>query len=97
MLVRQPELHDKLEQHNLRQLAQRIGVVAQLEPLNEKETAEYVGHRLSVAGGDPKSFHKNALRLLYWSSGGIPRVINTLYDLALVYAYAEQKKTSTRY
>ena len=92
MLVGQPELHDKLKQHNLRQLAQRIGVVAQLEPLNEKETAEYVRHRVSVAGGDPKLFHKNALRLIYWNSGGIPRVINTLCDLALVYAFAEQKK-----
>ena len=92
LLVGQPELHDKLKQHNLRQLAQRIGVVAQLDPLTEKETAEYVRHRVKVAGGDPKLFHKNALRLLYWNSGGIPRVINTLCDLALVYAFAEQKQ-----
>ena len=92
MLVGQPELHDKLKQNNLRQLAQRIGVVAQLDPLTEKETAEYVRHRIEVAGGDPKLFHKNALRLLHWNSGGIPRVINTLCDLALVYAFAEQKK-----
>ena len=91
LLVGQPELHEKLKQHNLRQLAQRIGVVAQLEPLDEKETAAYVRHRIEIAGGDPKIFHKNALRLVYWNSGGIPRVINTLCDLALVYAFAEQK------
>lgn len=92
MLVGQPELHDLLKRHDLRQLAQRIGVIAKLEPLDEKETAAYVHHRLSVAGGDPKIFHKNALRLIYWNSGGIPRVINTLCELALVYGFADQKQ-----
>ena len=82
----------QLKRHDLRQLAQRISVIAKLEPLDEKETAAYVRHRLTVAGGDPKLFHKNALRLIYWNSGGIPRVINTLCDLALVYGYADRKK-----
>tara|TARA_R110002096_G_scaffold116384_3_gene252145 strand:+ start:1708 stop:2715 length:1008 start_codon:yes stop_codon:yes gene_type:complete len=92
LLVGQPELHELLKRHDLRQLAQRISVIAKLEPLDEKETAAYVRHRLTVAGGDPKLFHKNALRLIYWNSGGIPRVINTLCDLALVYGYADRKK-----
>jgi hypothetical protein len=92
LLVGQPELHDLLKRHDLRQLAQRISVIAKLDPLDEKETAAYVRHRLTVAGGDPKLFHKNALRLIYWNSGGIPRVINTLCDLALVYGYADRKK-----
>lgn len=92
MLVGQPELHDLLKRHELRQLAQRIGVMARLEPLDERETAAYIHHRITVAGGDPKIFHKNALRLIYWNSGGIPRVINTLCELALVYGFADQKK-----
>lgn len=92
MLVGQPELHDLLKRHELRQLAQRIGVIAKLEPLDEKETVAYIHHRLTVAGGDPKIFHKNALRLIYWNSGGIPRVINTLCELALVYGFADQKR-----
>jgi len=92
LLVGQPELHELLKRHDLRQLAQRISVIAKLEPLDEKETAEYICHRLSVAGGDPKLFHKNALRLIYRNSGGIPRVINTLCDLALVYGYADRKQ-----
>ena len=92
MLIGQPEFHDLLKKHELRQLAQRIGIVAKLEPLDEKETAEYVRHRLTVAGGDPKLFHKNALRLIHWNSGGIPRVINTLCELALVYAFADKRK-----
>ena len=92
LLVGQPELHDILKRHDLRQLAQRISVIAKLEPLDEKETADYIRHRITVAGGDPKIFHKNALRLIYWNSGGIPRVINTLCDLALVYGYADRKR-----
>lgn len=91
LLVGQPELHETLKRHDLRQLAQRIGVTARLEPLDEKETARYIRHRIERAGGDPALFHKNALRLIYWNSGGIPRVINTLCELALVYAYADRK------
>jgi hypothetical protein len=81
-----------LKRHDLRQLAQRISVMARLEPLDEKETARYIRHRIERAGGDPALFHKNALRLIYWNSGGIPRVINTLCELALVYAYADRKQ-----
>ena len=92
LLVGQPELHDLLKRHDLRQLAQRISVMSNLEPLDEKETADYVKHRIEIAGGDPKLFHKNALRLIYRNSGGIPRVINTLCELALVYAYADRKR-----
>ena len=92
LLVGQPELHDLLKRHELRQLAQRIGVFARLGPLDEKETADYVSHRLEVVGGNPKLFHKNALRLIHWNSGGIPRVINTLCELALVYAYADSRR-----
>jgi len=91
LLVGQPELHEILKRHELRQLAQRISVFAKLEPLDERETAAYVRHRMEAAGGDPGIFHKNALRLIYWNSGGVPRVINTLCELALVYAYAEGK------
>ena len=92
LLVGQPELHDKLKRHELRQLAQRISVSHRVEPLDEAETAEYVRHRLRVAGGDPRIFHKNALRLIHRNSGGIPRIINTLCDQALVYGYADGKR-----
>lgn len=91
LLIGQPELHDLLKRHELRQLAQRISVFAKLEALDERETAAYVRHRVNGVGGDPNLFHKNARRLIYWNSGGGPRVINTLCELALVYAYAEGK------
>lgn len=92
LVVGQPELHETLKRHDLRQLAQRISVAYRLEPLEAEETAAYVRHRLSAAGGNPNLFHKNALRLIHSNSGGIPRVINTLCDLALVYGYADEKK-----
>lgn len=91
LLVGQPELHDKLKRHELRQFAQRISVSHRVEPLNEAETIEYVSHRLKVANGDPRIFHRNALRLIHRNSGGIPRIINTLCDQALVYGYADGK------
>jgi type II secretory pathway predicted ATPase ExeA len=92
LIVGQPELHDMLKRHDLRQLAQRISVAYRLEPLDAEETAAYVKHRLIAAGGNPNLFHKNALRLIHSNSGGIPRVINTLCDLALVYGYADEKR-----
>lgn len=92
LIVGQPELHDMLKRHELRQLAQRISVAYRLEALEPEETAAYVRHRLTAAGGNPNLFHKNALRLIHSNSGGIPRVINTLCDLALVYGYADEKK-----
>jgi type II secretory pathway predicted ATPase ExeA len=54
LLVGQPELHDMLKRHDLRQLAQRISVMARLEPLDEKETARYIRHRIERAGGDAR-------------------------------------------
>ena len=92
LVVGQPELHEILRRHDLRQLAQRISVAYKLEPLDAEETAAYVRHRIAAAGGNPNLFHKNALRLIHSNSGGIPRVINTLCDLSLVYGYADEKK-----
>lgn len=86
LLVGQTELQHLLKRRELRQLAQRINVMENLGPLNEKETVRYVQHRLTLAGGEPKLFHKNALRLIYWNSRGIPRVINSLCELALARA-----------
>jgi general secretion pathway protein A len=50
-----------------------------------------VQHRLTVAGGDPGLFAPEALRMVSVASGGIPRVINTICDLAMVYGFSERK------
>jgi general secretion pathway protein A len=61
LVIGQPELHQLLKSPGLRQFTQRINVLANLEPLDEKETAAYVRHRLTIAGGDPKDLSQNNL------------------------------------
>ncbi len=90
MLVGQPELLRRLAQPSLRQLRQRIALVAELKPLTFRETTQYIGHRLSVAGcrqGVP--FTRAALRRLYAASGGIPRLVNVLADQAMILAFGD--------
>jgi general secretion pathway protein A len=88
MLVGQPELATLLARPDLRQLAQRITARYHLTPLEPHEAAEYVGHRLRVAGGDPNLFTARAVAAAHAQARGIPRLINILCDRALLGAYA---------
>ena len=90
VLVGQPELRDKLRRPELVQFAQRITVDYHLEPLTQEETRELIRHRLQVAGGDPELFTDAACEAVHRYSGGVPRLINLLCDLALVYGFADQ-------
>lgn len=92
ILVGQPELGKRLGHPGLRQLRQRIGLVVELKPLTFDETAEYVGHRLAVAGQRQRLFTKSALRKIYHASGGIPRLINVICDQALLSGYGARAK-----
>jgi len=89
ILIGQPELLDIMQRHELRQLAQRVSVDFKLHPLGYKETTAYIQHRLDVAGGNQNVFDKYAAAVVYYHSRGIPRLINTLCDFALVYGFAE--------
>lgn len=89
ILVGQPGLRDKLSRPDLEQFAQRIAVDYHIEPLNAEETRNYIRHRLTIAGGDPELFEKDAALSVYRYSNGTPRLINLLCDSALVYGYAE--------
>jgi general secretion pathway protein A len=93
ILVGQPELRSMLQLPQLKQFAQRVSVSHHLDALSADETCQYVRHRVSVAGGDPELFSEKACALLWFHSRGVPRVINTLCDMALVYAYAAQQQT----
>jgi len=90
ILVGQPELLEKLRKKELRQFAQRVSADYLLEPLTYRETEQYIKHRIRVAGGDENLFVKAAFATVYYHSGGIPRVINTICDMALVYGYADE-------
>ncbi len=91
ILVGQPELADKLKRPELRQFVQRISVDYHLRPLLLEDTIGYIKHRLAVAGGDPEVFSDSACFAVYYYTEGVPRLINVLCDLALVFGYAEEQ------
>jgi general secretion pathway protein A len=93
VLVGQPELDKKLDSVGLRQLKQRIAVRTQLGPLDADETQRYIERRLQIAGADPGSspiFSEEAVAGVYRHSRGLPRLINTLCENALITAYARR-------
>jgi general secretion pathway protein A len=92
MLVGQPELKEVLARPELRQLRQRIALRHHLRPFDERELREYVDERLRRAGYTGKGILKrSALRELYAVSGGIPRVVNSVCDCALLLAYSRDR------
>ena len=97
LLVGQPELDDKLDSNELRQLKQRIAFRAHLMPLDLGETQQYIERRLQLAGADSGNllFPAPASAAVYRHSRGIPRLINTICENALIAAYAKQSKVVT--
>lgn len=95
ILVGQPELNQMLARQDLRQLAQRITARYDLKALTWDECCEYVLHRCRVAGAQMPLFSRAALRAIYRMSSGIPRLINTLCDRALLGAYSIGKSQVT--
>ena len=93
----QPELNEKLAHPSIRQLNQRIAFQYQLNGLSQKETSEYVSHRLRVAGyaGDDL-FSTGALRALYKHTRGVPRLINVIAHKSMLAAYGEGKPRVSR-
>jgi len=92
ILIGQPELRELLARTDLRQLAQRITGRYHLEPLSREETAQYIEHRLQVAGALGEVFDAGAKRAVYRLSQGIPRLINVICDRALLGAYSQGKR-----
>jgi general secretion pathway protein A len=92
VLLGQPELDKTLSQPGFRQLRQRINLRYHLAPLSEKETKEYIGKRLRIAGAKGPIFSEKAIKQIYLKSGGIPRLINILCDNALLNGYALDQK-----
>ncbi len=95
ILLGQPELRDMLDRPELRQLAQRIVARYHLGPLKKEDTEAYVQHRLAVAGARQQIFTPSSMKTLYRLTGGIPRLINTVSDRALLGAYAEGRTAVT--
>lgn len=93
ILVGQPELKYKLRGRSLAQFAQRVTVHCHLGGLSRADVEKYIRHRLRVAGAKSLDiFDQNAIDDIHKYSRGIPRIINTLCDTALVYGFADDVK-----
>jgi general secretion pathway protein A len=93
VLVGQPELQQKLNLFELRQLRQRIAYKALITPLSVTESYNYFYHRLSLsARGKDAVFSNSAIKRIIKHSKGVPRIINVLGENALVASYSLQKK-----
>jgi general secretion pathway protein A len=93
VLVGQPELEDKLNSEGLRQLNQMIKVRYQIKALSEEESKDYIDHRLKLVGSSSlETFTSEALSMICRYAEGIPRIINTLCDNALLAGYRSYQK-----
>ena len=94
VLMGQPELRDRLNNHALRQLRQRITVRYHLPPLTQFEMNQYIQHRLEVSGanGSGPYFTRPALWRVYKYAKGIPRLVNAICDKALLAGYVQDQR-----
>jgi general secretion pathway protein A len=97
LLVGQPELDQKLDSVDLRQLKQRIALRSHLSALDLSETKGYIERRLQLAGSPTPSllFPPETVATIHQYSRGIPRLINTICENALIAAYARQASAVT--
>lgn len=88
-LVGQPELAERLNRPDLRQLKQRVALRCALGPLDHQETAAYIAARVRTAGGQPETlFTREAVLTIHKHSGGLPRLISVICDNVLVAGFA---------
>lgn len=97
ILAGQPELNDKLDAPDLEQLAQRIRLRFHLSALSSSEMRNYILHRLEVAGSQGREiFPADCFDVIYRYTGGVPRLINTLCDTALIAAATDNRDVVSR-
>lgn len=96
VLIGQPELRDMIRRPDMKQFAQRVAASFHLTHMNPETVKEYIDHRLQVAGAEAEIFDDGAAALIHEVTGGIPRLVNQLCDLAMVYAYTEGAEFITR-
>jgi type II secretory pathway predicted ATPase ExeA len=95
VLVGQPELRALIMRPELKQFVQRVGSSFHLSAMNRENVAAYVAHRLRVAGGSGREFSEAALTKVFELTGGVPRLVNQLCDLGLVYAFSAEEHMVT--
>lgn len=95
VIVGQPELRYRFRSPQMRQLSQRLFRSFHLPALDCSHAEKYIQHRLSVVSDDDAEsiFAPDALAVIYQASKGLPRLINTICDNALLSAYSADRKT----
>ncbi len=93
ILLGQPELRLRITDPSLRQFAQRVTATYHLDPMDLRTARQYMRHRLEYVGGSGQEISPQAMRLIFDTAKGIPRMINKICDLALVYAASAGIKT----
>ena len=94
ILAGQPELNEKLDSPELTQLVQRVRLRFHLSALSPTDTSGYIDHRLEVAGSQGRRiFHEDTYPLIYRYTGGVPRLVNTLCDTAMMAAFGGERDT----
>jgi general secretion pathway protein A len=91
LLAGQPAIMPLLERTP--QLDERMAVKCLLRPFDARQTAEYVRHRLHLAGAERDIFAADALEALFRVTLGAARRVNRLCDLALLIGFAEQRES----
>src|SRR5687768_10332476 len=84
VLVGQDELEDMLDRRELRQLKQRVGAWLRVRPLAMQQVGTYISHRWTRVGDRPSPFSAAAVSLIGELSAGVPRIINSICDNALL-------------
>lgn len=95
VLVGQPELKDLVLDPRMRQLAQRITASFHLTPMTPGGTKSYVAHRLTHAGGTGEEFTPRAVAEIHHVTKGVPRLVNQLCDLSMLYAWSAESLVVT--
>lgn len=95
VLVGQPELREMVMRPELRQFAQRVAANFHLPRMDAETVGAYIHHRLSVAGGTGKEFTSEACAMIADATEGVPRLVNQLADIAMVYAWTQESRTIT--
>ena len=95
VLLGQSELNATLNREDLRQLKQRIALRLHTLPLSARQVEQYIQHRWLKAGGQAMPFGREAVAQVAFSSQGIPRLINSICDNALMAAFAGERAMVT--
>ena len=92
ILLGQPELRQMISRPELRQFAQRVSATYHIDPMDLRTTRSYIRHRLAHVGGAGDEFSPAAIKMIHENSDGVPRIVNKLCDLGLVYAASANRR-----